>query len=172
MTAWRVRKLWQTAVIFGLCFLIVFSAAFAQEPNPSTPGVIPLEIKDAPAPEAAGTSAETPAPPEPEPQKIFNMVVLQGLNKVTARAETIEVPFGAVARFGNVEIIAKACWQAPPEERPENAALLEIWERKSDESPTHLFTGWMFSSSPSLSSLEHPVYDVTVIECQSREEKE
>ena len=28
-----------------------------------------------------------------------------------------------------------------------------------------LFTGWMFASTPSLNALEHPTYDVWVIDC-------
>lgn len=152
---------------FWIACACLAAPAIAQEAPPAA--VIPLTIKST-APAEAKT--DTPQAPEPEPQKLFNMVVLQGLNKVTARAVPIEVPFGSVARFGNLEVIARACWQAPPEQRPENAALLEVWERKPDEGPTHLFTGWMFSSSPSLSSLEHPVYDLTVVRCESRDEKE
>jgi hypothetical protein len=29
-----------------------------------------------------------------------------------------------------------------------------------------VFTGWMFASSPSVSAMEHPVYDVWVIDCR------
>ena len=29
-----------------------------------------------------------------------------------------------------------------------------------------IFSGWMFASSPGLSALEHPVYDVWVIDCE------
>ena len=38
---------------------------------------------------------------------------------------------------------------------------------KPGESPVRLFTGWMFASSPALSALEHPVYDVWVIDCKA-----
>ncbi len=31
--------------------------------------------------------------------------------------------------------------------------------------PDRLFSGWMFASSPALSSLEHPVYDIWVLDC-------
>lgn len=73
---------------------------------------------------------------------------------------------GTVMNFGTLEIIARRCWKAPPEERPENAALLEIREIKAGEGPQRIFLGWMFSSSPGLSGLEHPVYDINILSCE------
>lgn len=97
-----------------------------------------------------------------------NVVILQGLNKVTARISAIESPVGVSAHFGNLEIIVKRCWQAPPTSRPENAALMEIIDRRPNEVPKEVFNGWMFSSSPSLAGLEHPVYDIVVLGCEDR----
>lgn len=91
--------------------------------------------------------------------------VLQGLDKVTARISVLTVPIEGTVRFGTLEITARACHKAPPEEPPENAAFLEIREVRRDETPRRLFSGWMFSSSPGLSTLEHPVYDVWVVDC-------
>lgn len=101
-----------------------------------------------------------------------NMLVLQGLNKVLGRVSTLEIPLGTLARFENLEIIARKCWKSAPDERPENASLLEIREVKSGEEPKQIFLGWMLSSSPALSSLEHPVYDVTVLSCEFRKDLE
>jgi len=105
---------------------------------------------------------------KPEVPLESNLVILQGLNKVMGRVYPLEVPLGTVARFENLEIIARKCVKSKPEEPLENAALLEIREVKTDEEPKQVFLGWMFSSSPSISSLEHPVYDVTVISCDAR----
>ena len=99
----------------------------------------------------------------------YNSITLRGLNKVTARSSIIEGPIGTVMRFGNLEMVASRCWKSPPEEQPENAALLEIWELKPKESPERIFAGWMFSSSPGLSSLQHAVYDITVVSCNTPE---
>lgn len=101
-----------------------------------------------------------------------NMLVLQGLNKVLGRVSTLEIPLGTLARFENLEIIARKCWKSAPDERPENASLLEIREVKAGEEPKQIFLGWMLSSSPALSSLEHPVYDVTVLSCEFRKDLE
>jgi hypothetical protein len=99
----------------------------------------------------------------------MNTAVLQGLDKVTARISTIKAPVGGTVRFGTLEITVRACRKRPPEEPPESAAFLEIREKKADEEPRLLFSGWMFASSPALSALEHPVYDLWVVDCKNAE---
>ncbi len=95
----------------------------------------------------------------------MNKVILQGLDKVTARVSTIEARVGEVVRFGTLEIIARQCDKRPPEETPESAAFLDIWEIRPGEPAVSLFRGWMFASSPALNALEHPVYDIWVLDC-------
>ena len=97
----------------------------------------------------------------------MDTAVLQGLDKVTARVSTIEAPVGRTVRFGALEIIARTCDKRPPEEPPESAAFLDIWEVRPGEAAISLFRGWMFASSPALSAMEHPVYDVWVLDCES-----
>lgn len=114
-------------------------------------------------------AATQPPPPE---KHLYNTARLQGLNKTTARVTEILAPVGTVARFGNLEILARSCWKSASDERDENAALLEVWELKPKEQPAQIFSGWMFASSPALSALEHPVYDITVQGCEDSELKE
>jgi hypothetical protein len=94
-------------------------------------------------------------------------VILQGLDKITARVTTIEAPVGKPVAFGSLSITARHCDKNPPEETPEAAAFLEIVDAKPGETPVKLFSGWMFASSPAVSALEHPVYDVWVIDCKN-----
>ncbi len=96
-----------------------------------------------------------------------DIAVLQGMDKVTARVSTIEAPVGEVVKFGALEIIARNCDKRPPEETPESAAFLDIWEVHQGEAAVSLFRGWMFASSPALSAMEHPVYDVWVLDCRN-----
>lgn len=96
-----------------------------------------------------------------------NTVVLQGLDKVTARVWTFDAPVGATVRFGTLEIRPRFCNRTPPEEPPEVKAFLEVYEARDGEKRTTLFSGWMFASSPALNALEHPVYDVWVLGCKS-----
>ena len=93
------------------------------------------------------------------------VAVLQGLDKVTARVSEIEAPVGRLVRFGTLEITVRACHKTPPEEPPESAAFIEIRDAKPGEAGVELFSGWMFASSPGLSAMEHPVYDIWVLDC-------
>ena len=98
--------------------------------------------------------------------------VLQGLDKITARISTFEAPLDEAVTFGSLEIVARACHKTPPEEPPESAAFLEITDVRPDSDAVRLFTGWMFASSPALSAMEHPVYDVWVLDCRSAGQSE
>jgi hypothetical protein len=92
--------------------------------------------------------------------------VLQGLDKTTARVSSLEVPVGSSAVFGTLSIRVRDCERSQPEDAPENAAFIEITETPPGEQMVRLFSGWMFSSSPALSGLEHPVYDVELLDCK------
>ena len=94
-------------------------------------------------------------------------VLLQTLDKVTARIGTLPVEIGTTVRFGTLEITAHHCAYRPPEEPPEHSAFLRIKDVGYDKNtaPQFVFSGWMFASSPAVSSLEHAVYDVTVLAC-------
>ena len=59
----------------------------------------------------------------------------------------------------------------PPEEPPETAAFLEIDEVRPSGAANEtkrVFSGWMFASSPAISALEDPIYDVNVLDCKIR----
>jgi len=91
---------------------------------------------------------------------------MQGLDKITARVSQFNAPVGQTVRFGTLSVIVRDCRRSPPEERPENAAFVEIYENRPGEEKERLFSGWMFSSSPALSALEHAVYDVNLLACK------
>lgn len=112
---------------------------------------------------------------------------LRALDKITGRSTDIDVKVGEPVVFGSLKVELQVCYQTPPEEAPESAAFLKIAstqpvavetmeaavdaeevETVSEENP-ELFSGWMYASSPGLSALEHPVYDVWVIRCAAPE---
>ncbi len=102
----------------------------------------------------------------------MDVAVLRGLDKVTGRISTLFVPVGEVGQFGKTYIIPEACLTRPPEESPENSAFLFVYEKSAQGENVELFKGWMFSSSPALSAMEHPVYDIWVIDCILKQETE
>ncbi len=94
------------------------------------------------------------------------IAVMQGLDKSTARVSRFDVPVGKPANFFTLSVVVRDCERSAPEDRPENAAFVEIYENRPGEERFRLFSGWMFSSSPALSALEHPVYDLNLLECK------
>ena len=91
---------------------------------------------------------------------------IQVLNKITAKSQYLDIPVKSQIIFGTIMINVEACWKASPYDLSENKILLNISEKKIGEQEyKNIFNGWMFSSSPGISSLEHSVYDVVAINC-------
>ena len=96
----------------------------------------------------------------------YGIAVLQGLDKVTARTSTFDAPVGTFVQFGTLKIISRICDKRPPEETPESAVFLDISENRIGAPPINVYRGWMFASSPAIAAMEHPVYDVWVLDCK------
>jgi len=123
--------------------------------------------------------------------------VLRTLDKVTATTKDYTVNVGESLTYGTLSIDVKHCEKKPPEEIPETFVFLQIFDHKTDqlediiqandgglpsigsdtskstdegktEGPLKLFSGWMLASKPAISALDHPVYDVWVIDCIRR----
>lgn len=105
------------------------------------------------------------SPPARAEMADFPVVKLQSLDKITARTMTFEAKVGSTVKFGPLYIKIQSCRKAPPIEQPESASFLQIWEVTPDDKAKWVFSGWMFASSPALSSMDHPIYDVWVIDC-------
>lgn len=99
--------------------------------------------------------------------RFYGKASLQLLNKTTAKSSVAEVPIGGSIQLGQLTIKVDKCWQAPLDQKPDSRVLLEVFETKSGEQK-RIFYGWMISSSPSVSSLEHPIYDVTALSCKNK----
>jgi len=95
----------------------------------------------------------------------FDIAVLQGLDKVTARVSTLNVKIGTTIKYGTLKITVRRCDKRPPEETPESAAFIDVSEERPGVSIIGVYRGWMFASSPALAAMEHPVYDVWVLDC-------
>ena len=101
----------------------------------------------------------------------MDVAILRGLDKVTGRMSTFSIRVGHVGQFGKTFVKPEACYTHPPEEYPEDSVFLYVFEKSLKGEEIELFKGWMFSSNPALSSMEHPVYDIWVIGCEKQSEK-
>ena len=95
----------------------------------------------------------------------MNTVQMQAMDKITGRVSVIEAPVNSEIRFGSFSIVVRACKTRPPEETPENYAFVDVVDNYNGENPVNIFKGWMLSSSPALNAVEHPIYDVWLLQC-------
>lgn len=91
---------------------------------------------------------------------------LQMLDKVTARVSVLRATVGQPAQFGALSILVLACNARPSDEVPDAAAYLQMSDSRRAAGAEVVFRGWMFANAPGVSMLEHPVYDVRVLNCR------
>ncbi|EKV30772.1 hypothetical protein C882_4109 [Caenispirillum salinarum AK4] len=131
-------------------------------------------------------------PDEFVPQQV---AVLGALDKITARERELIIPVGTSDQFQGLAVMVRTCQRTTVSTTPQSAAFLEISDESvikrgrrptdgasasgdvpapeqvstddSPDAPPHLFTGWMFSASPSVSAMEHPVYDIVLKGCRA-----
>ncbi|WP_341790751.1 DUF2155 domain-containing protein [Rickettsia endosymbiont of Polydrusus tereticollis] len=87
------------------------------------------------------------------------------LNKITATSRELIFKVGEEQYFGNIKIKLHKCVKNLDPYKEDNYLLLTITEYKIDEDPKLLFQGWMVSSSISLSTFEHPIYEIFAKNC-------
>jgi hypothetical protein len=92
-------------------------------------------------------------------------LMLRGLEKITGRPTNIVAPIGKPVQFASLTITVRYCYSTPPSETPETAAFVQIDEHRPDQTQKRWFSGWMYASSPGLNAMQHPLYDVWVINC-------
>ncbi len=112
---------------------------------------------------------------KPDIVKVYNIATVQILNKTTAKNSMLDLRIGQKVNLGAITVKSHKCWMAPLDQKPETKILLEVFENKNsqelDANPAEskrIFYGWLFASSPSLSGLEHPIYDIISITCKNK----
>ena len=91
---------------------------------------------------------------------------LQALDKVTARVTVLSARIGQPASFGTLTIMLSACNARPADEVPDAAAWMQITDSRAAAGSAPAFRGWMFANAPAVNTLEHPVYDIRILECR------
>lgn len=98
------------------------------------------------------------------PAKRAEGVVVRALDMTTGRSQDITIANGQTKRFERLEITLEECRY--PTENPSGDAFAHLIIRDIREEKPR-FQGWMIASSPALSALEHPRYDVWVLRCNT-----
>lgn len=92
--------------------------------------------------------------------------VFSGLDKITGRIVAFEVAVDETVQFGALQLTPRVCYSRPPTESPKTTAFLEVDEVTLDNKYRRIFTGWQFAASPGLHAIEHPIYDVWLVDCK------
>jgi hypothetical protein len=171
-------------IVLALLPLGIAAAAVAQgvsipNPPPSVTGPMMPPRSAAPAVKPAAPAAKPAAPAAqalpgdiaaaapPLPPKGGTQLMLRGLDKITGRPTNITAPIGKPVRFATLTITARFCYSTPQNETPETTAFVQIEDHRQDQPSRRVFSGWMYGSSPGLNGVEHPLYDVWVINCNN-----
>ncbi len=97
--------------------------------------------------------------------KNCNSAKVVALNKITATSQELLLKLKEPQYFGNIQITLHKCLKNPDPYNEDAYMLLTITEHKIDEDSMLIFQGWLLSSSASLSTLEHPVYELFAKDC-------
>ena len=92
-------------------------------------------------------------------------VDIQILDKITAKVKTLEVKVSSFTKFQSLKIEVYTCFKNPPDQVPENYVLLKIFDEIDKSNSKLIYQGWMISSSPASTPLEHPIYDLWLKNC-------
>tara|TARA_Y100000590_G_scaffold104077_2_gene118450 strand:+ start:1754 stop:2131 length:378 start_codon:yes stop_codon:yes gene_type:complete len=91
---------------------------------------------------------------------------LKLLDKTSNKVLEKNVKVNSSISLGSLDIKIYSCYSSPPDEVPENYILLEVIDKLNDEKE-YIYRGWMISSSPDITPLEHPIYDLWLVGCIS-----
>jgi len=102
--------------------------------------------------------------------KVDNKVYinLTALDKITAKTSSIRLAIGDKKFFGSLEIKAFKCQLSEGGDTPDTVAYIQVKDLSAkDNNQVFLFNGWTFASSPTLQSIDHPVYDLWITSCEN-----
>ena len=96
------------------------------------------------------------------------MVVLKALDKITAKTSIIKMGIEKKEVFGELEIKVLKCVLSSKEDPPDTIAYLQIKDlAEKNKDQVFIFNGWTFASTPTLKSVDHPIYDVWLVGCEN-----
>ena len=93
---------------------------------------------------------------------------LKALDKITAKTSSIRIAVGDKKIFGSLEIKALKCQLSEGKDTSDAVAYIQVKDLSAkDNNRVFLFNGWTFASSPTLQSIDHPIYDLWITSCEN-----
>tara|TARA_B100001059_G_C17738993_1_gene530519 strand:- start:511 stop:918 length:408 start_codon:yes stop_codon:yes gene_type:complete len=95
-----------------------------------------------------------------------NFTAIKVLDKISSKNTLVKLKNGEEFRYKDLLIKSMKCKNAEFDDNPEITAYIQVKDRTNkNKDGVFVFNGWMFSSSPSITSFDHPVYDIWLIKC-------
>ena len=88
------------------------------------------------------------------------------LNKTTNKVSTKDILVSSKISWETLNIEVLYCGSTPPTETPEDYVLIDVYDTINNEN-TNIYKGWMISSSPDVTPLENPIYDLWLVDCSN-----
>jgi hypothetical protein len=132
------------------------------------PGLVPGQRQPKGVPQAPPTlQPGDEVVTEPPAQKIVNKKAsFSGLDKITGRIINFDEDIGETVQFGALRVKTDACYTRPATEAANTDAFVEVDEITLQGEVKRIFSGWMFAASPGLHGVEHPIYDIWLVDCK------
>jgi len=108
---------------------------------------------------AAPAAAETISNP---------IAAFSGLDKITGRITNFDVYIDETVQFGALQLTPRVCYTRPATETQRTSVFLEVDQVSLKGGTQRVFTGWMFADSPALNAIDHPVYDIWLVDCRQQ----
>ena len=95
-----------------------------------------------------------------------NYTDLKILDKISSKNKLLNLKNGELIKFQDLSIKSLKCKNSEFDDNPEITAYIQVRDlTNKDNDEVFVFNGWMFSSSPSITPFDHPVYDVWLVNC-------
>ena len=95
-----------------------------------------------------------------------NFIEIKILDKISSKNNVLKIKIGDEIKFKNISIKSMKCKNSEFDDNPEITAYLQIKDlTNTDNNEVFVFNGWTFSSSPTLTPFDHPVYDIWLTKC-------
>ena len=88
------------------------------------------------------------------------------LNKTTNKVSTKDILVSSKISWETLNIEVLYCGSTAPTEIPEDYVLIDVYDTINNEN-TNIYKGWMISSSPDVTPLENPIYDLWLVDCSN-----
>ena len=95
-----------------------------------------------------------------------NNTELKILDKISSKNKLVKLKNGKELIYKDLSIKSFKCKNSEFDDNPEITAYIQVRDlTKKNKDDVFVFNGWIFSSSPSITPFDHPVYDIWLIGC-------